>query len=145
LIHKRLIGVAVLAATGVLSSLPAGQVVASQASLRVAPHPIDVGRLATVTASNVHPNTVMFLLLTPDYQKPRHAQLMGYVRSNARGVVSQKVRVPLTKFCGGATITLFNKKYQKSVTARVTVSGCKVGPPSKVPPPPPAPSKPKTH
>jgi hypothetical protein len=122
-------------------SLPSPARASSTPSLQVAPHTATVGNMVTVRASHVRPNTIMFLLLTPDYQKPRYQRLMGYVRSNGSGDVNQRVRIPSVLHCGKATITLFNSQVQKPVSARLTLAGCKFDnpPKKKIPPPPPVP------
>ncbi|HLJ66496.1 MAG TPA: hypothetical protein VKX16_03955 [Chloroflexota bacterium] len=112
---------------------------AKHPSLHVSPAKVTVGHKARLTATNVHPNSYFpVLIAVPDAKQRNKTELFaGIVRSNKGGSINTMVKIPVFPRCGGATLYIFNGRFQSPISTRLTLTGCK-GSSAPAPPPPPA-------
>jgi hypothetical protein len=110
-----------------------------QASLRVAPTKVAIGKQVTVIGSHLQPKKIYSLiLLIPNDKKPFIEQFLPkFPTSDRNGSFKLKLKIPIVTRCGKAEIESFASKSKQIVRAHFTLSGCSAPKRIKSPPPPP--------
>jgi hypothetical protein len=115
--------------------------------LSVTPAKATIGRQVTISGRHLRPNTFYTLLLAvPNAQKPRvRAFFGGLGRTNPSGTFSVRTTMPVVVECGPAVVVALAAKVSTSVTAHVTLTGCRARGSLQAPPPPPGGNKKSKH
>ena len=118
-----------------------------QPALQVAPSRATIGRPVTIAGRHLRPNTFYTLLLAvPNAQQPKVRAFFGQLgHTDASGTFSVRTTMPLVVQCGPAMIFATAPRSSTSVTARITLTGCRASSGVKSPPPPPGGKKKSKH
>ena len=122
---------------------PSSAGAAAQASARVSPQRVGLGRAATLVASHLAPNKYYYLILSvPRGPKPRFRVFIPKLgKADGKGNMRVTFRMPIVTMCGPASVDAFQAGTPHVVHAPFTLTGCTAPRTSSPPPPPPVKKK----
>ncbi len=123
-----------------LSSPASGVSASSHKStvLRVLPHRVAINGPATIVGSHLQADKFYSILFaSPDLRKTAIKQFIGLAKTDSSGNFRLHVkRMPIVVHCGRAGVYALTARSSKIVGAHITMTGCTLSKPGKLPPPP---------
>jgi len=107
-------------------------------ALRVLPARVAINGPATVMGAHLQAHTFYSILFaSPDLRKNAVRQFIGVAKTDSSGDFRLYVkRMPIVVHCGRAGVYALTARSSKIIGAHITMTGCTLSKPGKIPPPP---------
>ena len=138
---RRLILFSTSACLALSLASPAAGVSASNrtsTALRVLPARVAINGPATIMATHLQPYKFYSILFaSPDLRKNAIKQFIGLAKTDSSGNFRLYVkRMPIVVHCGRAVVYALTARSSTIISAHITMTGCTLSKPGKLPPPP---------